>query len=247
MPDPLHLPDANACRAAPLRGLTILLVEDSRFACDALRLICQRTGARMRRAGTLAAARAHLRLYRPDVVLVDLGLPDGRGEALIQELCLGSFGRARPAILGLSGDPAGRAAALASGADGFVEKPVPGLSAFVAIILRTTGAPAATACESGMTLPADPLALRNDLAHAAEMLDVQPETGSYVAGFVEGIARCADDPVLADVAARARPAGADTAPLVRLLASRLARPVTGLIVPPMSGAGPPPHPGTHSE
>ena len=59
--------------APPLRGITILAVEDSRFASEALRLMCNRLGARLRRAETLSAAHSHLRLYRPDLVIVDLG------------------------------------------------------------------------------------------------------------------------------------------------------------------------------
>lgn len=64
-------------------------MEDSRFTCDALRLLCQR-GARLRRAETLAAAQAHSWLYRPDALLVDLGLP-GRGETLIATLAARRF------------------------------------------------------------------------------------------------------------------------------------------------------------
>ena len=67
-------------------GLTVLVVEDSRFACEALRLLCMRSGARIRRADTLRAAYRHFRVYRPTVVVVDLGLPDGNGIDLIAEL-----------------------------------------------------------------------------------------------------------------------------------------------------------------
>jgi len=49
----------------PLLGLTILVVEDSRFACDAMRLLCLRSGARIRRADCLRSARRHLQVYRP--------------------------------------------------------------------------------------------------------------------------------------------------------------------------------------
>ena len=90
----------------PLRGVTVLAVEDSRFASDALRLMCRRLGARLRRAESLQAAASHLRLYRPDVVIVDLGLPDGRGEALIAEVVAR---KPRVVVLGMSGDAAGRA------------------------------------------------------------------------------------------------------------------------------------------
>lgn len=50
----------------PLLGLTVLLIEDSRFACEAMRLLCVCFGARIRRADS--NARRHLRGYRPDAV-----------------------------------------------------------------------------------------------------------------------------------------------------------------------------------
>ena len=44
----------------PLLGLTILVVEDSRFASEAMRLLCLASGARIRRADSLRSARRHL-------------------------------------------------------------------------------------------------------------------------------------------------------------------------------------------
>ncbi|MFN6979506.1 MAG: response regulator, partial [Gemmobacter sp.] len=126
-----------ASPALPLQGFTLLVVEDSRYSCEALRLIAQRLGARLRRAETMADARRHLALYRPDVVLVDLGLPDGNGAALIRDLALRA--PAGPVVLGLSGDPGGRAAALAAGAAGFLDKPLPGVAGLRDLVLRHLG------------------------------------------------------------------------------------------------------------
>jgi CheY-like chemotaxis protein len=64
----------------------VLLVEDSRVCAEAVRFFCLRSGARLRRADSLRSAHRHLAVYRPSVVLVDLGLPDGSGLSLIEEL-----------------------------------------------------------------------------------------------------------------------------------------------------------------
>ncbi|MEO6298281.1 MAG: response regulator [Paracoccaceae bacterium] len=197
-----HLvPGQDVSPNAPLRGLTVLAVEDSRFASEALRLMCQRIGARLRRAETLQMAYSHLRLYRPDVVIVDLGLPDGRGEALIRDLASARC----PVVIGTSGDLGGRASALAAGADGFLDKPLESLAAFQAALLRHLPQAVQTAPPTETTVMPDTLALRDDLAHAAALIEAgTDEAGQkYLSAFLGGVARHARDPALAAAAAAA--------------------------------------------
>lgn len=211
-------------RTLPLHGLTILVVEDSRYACEALRLIAQRAGARLRRAETLETARAHLRTYRPDVAIVDLGLPDGRGEALIRDLAL-----ARPrsaAILGMSGLPEGRQSALAAGADGFMDKPIGSYAEFCALLSRhLPDRHALLDSEPGFALPApDPLALHDDLERAAEALRHDPDHARlrYLTGFLGGLARVTQDRDLAEASQRLAASPEAVAPLRALVDDRLA-------------------------
>ncbi len=108
----------------PLAGLTITLVEDSKTASDAIRLLALTGGARVRRADTLTAARRHVALYRPHAVIVDLGLPDGDGIDLIRELAV--VPGPRPAVVAISGrDPSSWAdAAREAGAGAMLAKPI---------------------------------------------------------------------------------------------------------------------------
>lgn len=192
----------NVQPALPLQGITILAVEDSRFSSDALRLLCQRSGARLRRVDRLANAYAHLRVYRPDVALVDMGLPDGCGDGLIRDLA--KVRPQGPIILAISGDPDARGAALAAGADAFIDKPFASLAAFQAAILqhlpdRDSRVQAFAAVAA---ISPDPMALHDDLKHAAHLIAQNPDPvhRRYLAGFVAGIARSADDPALAAAA-----------------------------------------------
>lgn len=219
---PSYLPSGVAVPgmgALPLSGLTFLVVEDSRFASDALRLLCQRSGARLRRAETMEQARAHLRTYSPDVVLVDLGLPDGRGDLLIRDL----VALPQPMlVLGLSGDPEGRVLAMQAGAAGFMEKPLAGLGAFQRAVLRhLPGRLAPTLRDEDATVPPDLLALQDDLARAALCLsdDLDANARGYLAGFVAGVARSAGDSDLAAAAAAAART-AEALPLLQSLVQR---------------------------
>lgn len=218
----------------PLLGLTVLVVEDSRFACDALRLLCLRSGARIRRADCIASAHRHLQVYRPTVALIDMGLPDGDGACLIAELAV-----AQPRIdvlLATSGDEGLCDTALAAGADGFLAKPLDSLATFQTAILnklpldRRPSGPRAVPDE---TVNPDPVAYRDDLCHAMDTLqsDGRGEVIDYVTGFLSGIALSARDQTLhkaASTVAHGRASGrmlnADLVRLTQVLKERLAEP-----------------------
>lgn len=118
-----------------LFAVTILLVEDSRSASEAIRLMAAESGARVRRADSLHAAARHLAIYRPAVTVVDLGLPDGDGMALIRHLAAATppYG----GVVAMSGRDRAewRAEALAAGASACLEKPIPSLAYFQDCIL----------------------------------------------------------------------------------------------------------------
>lgn len=117
----------------PLLGQSVLVVEDSRHAGEALRLMCMKGGARIRRADCLKSADRHLKSWRPSVVIIDLGLPDGSGLDLIRRL---NTATPRVAVLlAVSGEPQMRQAALAAGADGFLAKPFGSVANFHAMVL----------------------------------------------------------------------------------------------------------------
>ena len=118
-----------------LFAVTILLVEDSRSASEAIRLYAAESGARVRRADSLHAASRHLAIYRPSLVIVDLGLPDGDGMALIRHLASASTPLA--AIVAMSGRERAewQAEATLAGAAACLEKPIANLRAFQECVL----------------------------------------------------------------------------------------------------------------
>lgn len=216
----------------PLLGLTILVVEDSRFACEAMRLLCLASGARIRRADSLKSARRHLAVYRPAVVIIDLGLPDGSGADLIHDLA-----QANPpvaVILGISGDPEAKALATKAGAHGFIAKPVERLSQFQQAILAhlpTGQHPRGPRLVNDDTIRPDRMALRDDLAHISDVLTTSQNDDrsiAYVAQFLSGLARLSDDSSLADAARTldrhrrtGQPIGTDVARIAGMVQERL--------------------------
>ncbi|MDQ7777179.1 MAG: response regulator [Paracoccus aminovorans] len=216
----------------PLTGLTVLVVEDLRIASEAVRLLCLRSGARIRRADSIRAALRHLQTYRPGAVIIDMGLPDGNGADMIRAIA-GALPRV-PVILGISGDPDNREAAMQAGADGFLVKPIESLAVFQQAILSALpleARPQGLRLLPDDVIAADPVALRADLSHAADALSQADDTEAieYIARFLAGVARSAHDRMLEDAAtalardhAEGRALAMDLARISGLVQDRLA-------------------------
>lgn len=187
--------------ARPLLGLTVLLVEDSRFASEAMRLLCMRSGARIRRADCLRSARRHLQVYRPSVLIVDMGLPDGLGTELIAEAH--ETAPRIAVIMGISADDAARARCIAAGADGFLAKPLQSLAYFQTELLRhlpPDRQPSGPLLLHDETVKPDTVAYRDDMAHVVELLGNGEDQRvlDYVTQFLDGVAELAGDHALLD-------------------------------------------------
>jgi CheY-like chemotaxis protein len=215
-----------------LFAVTILLVEDSRSATEAIRLYAAESGARVRRADSLHAASRHLAIYRPNVVMVDLGLPDGDGLSLIRHLASASI--PVQGIIALSGNDRDtwQAEARAAGAAACLEKPIASLRSFQECVLgvlpdaETRRGPedADLALHDRASVHS---ALDDDLRRARSLLiEALPagddETVAYCAQFLGSVGEMLEDSELT-AAARAASAGAGgAARLAQLLDRRLA-------------------------
>lgn len=199
MPHDLDPFSAPISKRRPLLGVTILLIEDSRFCSEAVRLMTMRSGARLRRADCVRSAHKHLAMYRPDLVIVDLGLPDGSGLELIEQICAQDL-----AVLAISGsvNEETRASVKAAGAGGFMPKPIGNMKQFQDVIIATMEGSSAMPgfAPSVVDTPPslDQQALADDLDHIRDVLtEALPlkdmSRVEYCAQFVASIARTAQD------------------------------------------------------
>jgi DNA-binding response OmpR family regulator len=69
-------------------GNHVLLVEDNELAREAWRLLLQATGHRVSVAASVAETLTVARAERPDLIILDLTLPDGDGLSVIPELLI---------------------------------------------------------------------------------------------------------------------------------------------------------------
>ena len=109
------LPDVHA---EPVTGDRILVVDDERHDADLIVAVAAGINLRAEIVHSVAEARAALARHRPLGVVLDIHLPDGRGDELLGDLDRSAI----PVIVvTVEADPA---RALALGADDYLTKPI---------------------------------------------------------------------------------------------------------------------------
>ncbi|MEM8569589.1 MAG: response regulator [Pseudomonadota bacterium] len=222
----------GSLRRQCLFAVTILLVEDSRSASEAIRLFAAESGARVRRADSLHAASRHLAIYRPNVVIVDLGLPDGDGMSLIKHLA--SASTPIQGIIALSGHDraAWQEEAMTAGASACIEKPIPSLKAFQTSVLSvlpdadTRRGPDEQRNLALMDRASMQTAFSDDLIRAKSLLDEamkirDNETIAYCAQFVHSVGDMLDDGRLGSAAEEAAKSPENAGILLDVLTQKL--------------------------
>ncbi len=130
-----------------LASRAILVVEDEPQIRRVLRTLLELERFRIIEAENAARGLTEARTHKPDLVIIDLGLPDRDGMAVITGIR--SWSRVPIIVLSARSDESDKVAALEAGADDYVTKPfgVRELSARVQVALRhaaSTGAAGAT-------------------------------------------------------------------------------------------------------
>jgi CheY-like chemotaxis protein len=107
------------------RPRRVLVVEDNQDAQEALRCLLELWGHEVMVAGDGASGVSSVTTHRPDIALVDLGLPIMDGYEVARRI-RGTLGASSPLLIALTGygAPEQRAEALAAGFDLHLVKPV---------------------------------------------------------------------------------------------------------------------------
>ncbi|HUY83320.1 MAG TPA: response regulator [Steroidobacteraceae bacterium] len=99
----------------------ILIIEDEAAIREVLRVILEREGYRTIDAESAARAQIEARNHKPDLLIVDLGLPDGEGADLIRRIR--AWSAVPIVVLSARALEEQKIAALDAGADDYVTKP----------------------------------------------------------------------------------------------------------------------------
>jgi len=159
---------------APAEGAVILVIEDDAATREVLSREIQHAGYRVVTAEDARTGLERFAARRPDLVLLDLGLPDRDGSEVIRAIRR----EATTPIVILSGrfDEREKVAALEDGADDYVTKPfgIDELRARIRVALRHAAGPAGS---PDGRLRAGPLELdveRHELRLAGSRVEVTP-------------------------------------------------------------------------
>ncbi|WP_077035742.1 two-component system response regulator CreB [Pelomonas sp. KK5] len=130
----------------------LLLLEDDPAIAQTLRFALEREGFALRHCAWLHEARAALAERLPDLLILDVGLPDGNGLDLCREL----QGRRPVLVLSARGEEFDRVLGLELGADDYMVKPFSPreLVARVRALLRRANAPVPVA-QTGFVIEAE--------------------------------------------------------------------------------------------
>jgi two-component system KDP operon response regulator KdpE len=99
----------------------VLIVEDDQGIQDVVRFLAEANGMRVVAADTCDLAIREAESHRPDLAIVDLGLPDRDGIQLIQKIR--TWSRVPIIVLSARTHESQRRAAFDAGADDYVAKP----------------------------------------------------------------------------------------------------------------------------
>ena len=128
-------------------GTRLLLAEDDPAIARTVAYAFEREGLAVTHSLLLGDARAQLRGSRFDLLVLDVGLPDGNGLDLLRELRQGAHPTLPVLMLSAHGEEIDRVLGLELGADDYLPKPFSPreLAARVKALLRRAATPAAAA------------------------------------------------------------------------------------------------------
>ncbi len=106
-----------------LENAKILVIDDTPSIRTFLRISMTDYGATFHEASTAGEGQRICAAEKPDIVILDLGLPDRDGLELLPDLVVGKTGTPKVVVLSVRNDRRTREIAYERGASGYVTKP----------------------------------------------------------------------------------------------------------------------------
>jgi two-component system response regulator RegX3 len=181
--------EGGAYREAAMARHALLLIEDEESIAEPLRLALEREGFEVVWAATAAAGLQAFRSQEPDVVLLDVMLPDGDGRDVLRELR--SSSTVPVIMLTARGEEIDRVLGLELGADDYVTKPFSAaeLVARLRAVLRRARAPAS---ERAASLDVGDVSLSREtrmVSRAGKAIDLTVKEFDLLAMLLENAGR----------------------------------------------------------